>query len=51
MVYVTNRQGKALMPTDRHGKVKIVGKLSAVHNHIFGYRSQGKVDIIKLNNK
>ena len=34
-----------------NGKVKIVGKLSAVHNHIFGYRSQGKVDIIKLNNK
>ena len=34
-----------------NGKVKIVGKLSAVHNHIFGYRSQGKVDIIKLNKK
>lgn len=29
-------------------KVKIVGKLSAVHNYIFGYRSQGKVEVIEL---
>ena len=34
-----------------NGKVKIVGKLSAVHNHIFGYRSQGKVEVIELNKK
>ena len=34
-----------------NGKVKIVGKLSAVHNHIFGYRSQGRVDVIELNKK
>ena len=29
-------------------KVKIVGKLSAVHNYIFGYRSQGKVEVTEL---
>ena len=34
-----------------NGKVKIVGKLSAVHNHIFGYRSQGRVEVIELNKK
>ena len=34
-----------------NGKVKIVGKLSAVHNHIFGYKSQGRVDVIELNKK
>ena len=34
-----------------NGKVKIVGRLSSVHNHIFGYRSQGRVDIIELNKK
>ena len=34
-----------------NGKVKIVGKLSSVHNHIFGYKSQGRVDIIELNKK
>ena len=32
-----------------NGKVKIVGKPSAVHNHIFGYKSQGRVDVIELN--
>jgi hypothetical protein len=32
-----------------NGKVKIVGKLSSVHNHIFGYKSQGRVDVIELN--
>lgn len=32
-----------------NGKVKIVGKLSSVHNNIFGYKSQGKVDVIELN--
>ena len=35
----------------KNGKVKIVGKLSAVHNHIFGYRSQGRVEVIELNKK
>ena len=34
-----------------NGKVKIVGRLSSVHNHIFGYRSQGKVEVIELNKK
>ena len=34
-----------------NGKVKIVGKLSAVHNHIFGYKSKGRVDVIELNKK
>ena len=29
-------------------KVKIVGKLSAVHNYVFGYRSQGKVEVTEL---
>jgi hypothetical protein len=34
-----------------NGNVKIVGKLSAVHNHIFGYKSQGRVDVIELYKK
>ena len=34
-----------------NGKVKIVGRLSSVHNHIFGYKSQGRVDVIELNKK
>jgi len=34
-----------------NGKIKIIGKLSSVHNYIFGYKSQGRVDVIKLNNK
>ena len=34
-----------------NGKVKIVGRLSSVHNHIFGYRRQGRVDVIELNKK
>ena len=31
MVYVTNRQGKALMPTDRHGKVRRLLKSGLAH--------------------
>lgn len=34
-----------------NGKIKIVGRLSSVHNHIFGYKSQGRVNIIELNKK
>ena len=36
MVYVTNRQGKALMPTDRYGKVRRLLKsgLARVARHI-----------------
>ena len=31
MVYVTNRQGKELMPTDRHGKVRRLLKSDLAH--------------------
>ena len=31
MVYVTNRQGEALMPTDRHGKVRRLLKSGLAH--------------------
>ena len=31
MVYVTNRQGKALMPTDRYGKVRRLLKSGLAH--------------------
>ena len=42
MVYVTNRKGKALMPTDRHGKVRELF-------YVFGRRKSGYFDIRRLN--
>ena len=47
--YIIEKLGRNISASN--GKVKIVGRLSSVHNHIFGYKSQGRVDVIELNKK